>query len=358
MIILFRPLPPFVEFCKVENDKISIDKVLLDQDGINKIIEDVGAEGQLEGIGCLLKHGGELFAETASLINEEILNKVSESIRLAPEYNELTLKVARVFFEKFSGIPQVLFCDTAYFSNLPDEASTYAVPYVLREQGIRRYGGYGLIHNWIWKRTQQYDGRNINKIVSIRLGDTPNIAAIKEGMPVETTIGFTSVEGLPSFQGCGDIDPTIVFQLNSSGVSLQEIHNLLSNDSGFSGFSGQTCHYLDVIKNKPTTDIFKVKEILRYDIIKYIGAYVSLLGGVDALVFSASYLKESERFIKEICNRLNFLGLIREKSQDIKSPVQELTKKGSKIKVLCMEQSQRDIMAQAVKKTIKKGVII
>jgi len=355
MIVLFRPVPPFMEVCTVGDNGFSAERILFDRGWPEKIFDSLDAADNIEGIGFLLRHGGELFTETASLINKETMNKLSTSIKFAPEYNEITLKAVQIFFEKFSDIPQVLLCDTAYFVDLPDEASTYAVPYELHKQGIKRYGGYGLIHNWIWERTREYSGNGIKKLINVCLGDTPNIVAIKRGLPIETSIGFTSVEGLPSFQGCGDIDPTIVFRLYANGESFQEIHDLLSNRSGFSGLSGQECHYSDVVKNRNNAEISRVKEILKYDIIKYLGAFTSLLGGVDALAFFTNSLKGSEEFIREICCKIKFFGLAIEKDQKIKKqPIQEFTRKDSRVKVLCIEKSQWDVMAQEVKKIIKK----
>jgi len=351
MILLFRPIPPFVEFCKAENDKFFVDRVVFDQERIGRIIDDTG---QVEGVGCLLCHGGEVFKDTAGILNKESLDKMRGCMSFSPEYNDLTLKVAKIVLKKFPTQPQVLFCDTAYFVDLPDEASTYAVPYALRKQGIRRYGGYGLIHNWVWQKTQDISNKSVNKLLSIHLGDNPNIAAIKEGKPVETTIGFTCAEGLPSFHGCGDVDPTVVFQLHSKGMSFEWIYDILSNESGFTGVAGEECRYLDVVKGKTTSNTSKVKQILLYDIIKYIGAFASLMGGVDALVFVTNYLKQSEKFIAEICDSLDFLGLSRKSVTGQGRPVQRLGKKGSKIEVLCMEQSQWNVMARGVKERINK----
>ena len=351
MILLFRPAPPFIEVCKAENGKFSIGKILLNQGDLNKIIDD---NTQIEGIGYLLRHGGEVFTDTINILGEETLDKVEECIGFSPEYNELTLKATRIFFEKFPAVPQVLFCDTAYFVNLPDEASTYAVPYALRDQGIRRYGAYGLVHEWVWKKVKDISNKSVNKLISVHLGDTPDIAVIKEGKPLETTVGFTYSEGLPSSHGCGDVDPTVVFQLYSKGISFEGIYDLLSNESGFTGLAGKECRYLDVVEEKTASGISRVNKILLYDIIKYIGAFVSLLGGIDALVFVTNHLKQSREFIKEICDNLEFLGLSQESIVELEGPVQKVGKEGPKTKVLCVEQGQLNIMVQDIRKLIDR----
>ncbi|MFH1878795.1 MAG: hypothetical protein ABH883_08320 [Candidatus Omnitrophota bacterium] len=351
MILLFRPIPPFIEFCKAEKGKFSVDKVLFGQSGIDKILDNAP---QIEGIGYLLRHGGEVFKDTINVMNKESLDMLGRCLGFSLEHNDLTLKAGRIFFEKFPAVPQVLFCDTAYFADLPDEASTYAVPYELRRQGARRYGGYGLIHDWVWRKTRDIRGKDLNRLISIYLGDTPNIAAIKNGKPVETTIGFTCAEGLLSSHGCGDVDPTVVFQLYSKGVSFEGIYNLLANESGFTALAGEECCYADIVAGRITRDMTKVKKILLYGIVKYVGAFVSLLGGVDALAFVVNDLKASEGFISEIRGNLDFLGLSPANIIGSNAPIPAPAEKSPGIEALCMEQSQWDITFQGVKAKIDK----
>ncbi|HOO91376.1 MAG TPA: hypothetical protein PLA74_11190, partial [Syntrophales bacterium] len=184
MIVLLRPVPPFIEFFKAENDSLSIGKTVPDREEFSKIID---SDAQIEGIGYLLSHGGEVFTETITRVGKDTLDTIEKCIEFSPEYNGLTFKAVKLFFEKFPEVPHFLFCDTAYFAHLPDEASAYAVPYHLREKGIRRYGAYGLIHEWVWGKVKDMSDKSVHKLISVHLGDTPNIAAIKDGKPIETT---------------------------------------------------------------------------------------------------------------------------------------------------------------------------
>jgi len=353
MIALLRPVPPFIEFCKAENNSLSIGKTVPDREKLSKIID---SDAEIESIGYLLSHGGEVFTDTINIVGKDTLDTIEECIEFSPEYNELTFKAAKLFFETFPEVPHVLFCDTAYFSHLPDEASAYAVPYHLREQGIRRYGAFGLIHEWVWGKVKDISDTSVHKLISIHLGDSPNIAAIKDGNPIETTVGFTSSEGLPSSHGCGDLDPTVVFQLYAKGMPFKGIYNLLSNESGFTGLAGKECSYLDVIGDKADPDVSGVKQILLYSIIRYIGAFVSLLGGVDALVFVANDLEQSRKFIGEICDSFGFLGISRESIVEMEEPAQEIGARNLKTKVLCMEQDQLNIMVYDLKKTVNREI--
>jgi len=351
MIVLLRPVPPFIEVCKAENDSVSIGQTVPDREELSKIID---SNAQIEGIGYLLSHGGEVCTDTITRVRKDTFDKIEECIEFSPEYNDLTFKAVKLFFEKFPEVPHFLFCDTAYFAQLPDEASAYAVPYHLREQGIRRYGAFGLIHEWVWGKVEDVSDKSVHKIISVHLGDTPNIAAIKDGKPIETTVGFTSSEGLPSSHGCGDVDPTVVFQLYAKGMSFEGIYNLLSNESGFTGLAGKECLYSDVVSGKDDPNLSGVKHILLYSIIRYVGAFVSLLGGVDALVFVAKDVEQSRKFIGEICDRFGFLGISRESIIELGEPVQEIGERNVKTKVVCMEQDQLNILVHDLKKTINR----
>ncbi len=353
MIVLLRPVPPFIEFCKAENGSVSIGKTVPDREELSQIID---SDAQIEGIGYLLSHGGEVFTDTINRVGKDTFDKIEECIEFSPEYNDLTFKAVKLFFEKFPEVPHVLFCDTAYFTHLSDEASAYAVPYHLHEQGIKRYGACGLIHEWVWGKVEDISDKSVHTLISVHLGDTPNIAAIKDGKPIETTVGFTSSEGLPSSHGCGDVDPTVVFQLYAKGMPFEGIYNLLSNESGFTGLAGKECSYLDVVGDKADPDLSGVKQILLYSIIRYIGAFVSLLGGVDALVFVADDVEQSRKFIGEICDSFGFLGISRENIIEMGEAVQEIGTSTLKTQVVCMEQDQLNIMVHDLKKTIHREI--
>ena len=360
MILLIRPADKCLEFCKCENGEFLVEKVFAYAKEINAYIEGIENISGLTGIGFLLVHGGEIFNDPVSLVDKTALAKLETCTGFSPEQNGLILTVAKIFFEKLSAVPQFLLCDTAYFSDLPDEASIYAVPYTLRGQGIKRYGGYGLIHEWVWNSAVKCLDGKVDSIISVYLGDTSNMALIEKGRPLETSIGFTSIEGVLSCSGCGDIDSTIVFQLLSTGMSFQEIYRLLSEESGFSGLYGKECHYSDLFSEGSNDKISKVKKKLEYDIIKNIGAFVSLSGGVDVITFFVNSFKESDSFIKTICEALKFLGINRVKQPEYfsgENSLSEITDNASKVKVLVAEKKQWEIMAQGIDQRLKKGDI-
>ncbi|OGS21945.1 MAG: hypothetical protein A3J83_00800 [Elusimicrobia bacterium RIFOXYA2_FULL_40_6] len=263
-----------------------------------------------EAIGYFLHHGGEKITQTVSILSPKDISKLPETIKYLPEHNDLTIKTIKSCILKYPQSKHVLFCDTAFFSDMPLKAATYAIPYKLRKKGIKKFGGYGLCHQWAYEKAQKLSRKKLEKVLSVYLGNYTNIAAIKNGEPLETSVGFTSVEGIPSSTSCGDIDPTILFQLNSAGMSFKEVNQLLSEKSGLTGLAawpaGKKCSYLDVIGDKKLSDI---KDFFIYNIMKYIGAFISVNGGVDAVIFESEHIKESKGIINELCGRLEFLGV-------------------------------------------------
>jgi len=352
-MLLFKPELSFLRWCKVGEGTFLENRCKFKPDWYNKVIDKTD---EIEAIGYFLYHGGNKIKKSVSLLTSEILTKMEECISFLPEYNDLTYKAASYCFKNFPNIHHVLFCDTAFFTNLPKQISTYGVPYELYKKGVRRYGGYGLCHQWLWEQIQSFSNETAQKVISIYLGELTNIAALKNGKPLETTIGFSPVEGIPSSKSCGSIDPSIIVEFFSKGMSFDEIHQLLSEKSGFSGLLGKECSFLDIVQNENEAEKLKIREIFRYNVIKYIGAFISILGGIDAIVFASEYLEESTSFILEICSKLEFLGL-RCKILDVNEKFQNLTKDGASVKIFCGKYNIWKIMAEKVKKLLKGGEV-
>lgn len=292
MILVFEPDPPFIRWRATGGRYLSQGRIVFDAACLGKIKEKVLKSSGKEKVvlGYLLPNGGDEIKKPVSLLTGESLAGMGRCIKFLPEHNNIIYKTASHLWKNFGGYRHVLFCDSAFFIDLPENASTYAIPYKLRKTGVRRYGGYGLCHERAWEEARRAFGKGTQKVISVYLGNTPNIAAIKNGIPVETTIGFTAVEGIPSVNACGDIDPTIIFQLYAEGMSFERINNLLSEESG-----------LKCLRNK-------APEILRYHIVRYVGAFIAILEGVDAIVFTTDNAWSAKKLIFEICHLLDFLG--------------------------------------------------
>jgi Acetate kinase len=351
MIVLFDPEPPLVRWCIVNNDIITEHVCAFETDWLNNVQKEIKKYKPLEAIGYLLYHGGEEIKNPLTLFSSQFLPHIERCIRFLPEYNELILRIVKECYTMMSDIHHIILCDTAFFLNLPMEARIYAVPEELRKRGIRRYGGFGLSHQWAWEQVLLLN-ESAKRMISIFLGDHTNISAIKDGQVVETSIGFTPVEGVISSNSCGDIDPTIVFQLVSSGMSLKEINNLLSREGGFTGLLGEFTSLSDILKNSSDNpDLSLARDIFIHQVKKYIGAYISVLGGIDILTFMTDKIEETRDLILQICRSLEFIGLKCRTNEDQDFKI--LSDDGSPIKAYCLKYNKWNVLTEKITNFIK-----
>ena len=292
----------------VEND--SAGRLRL-RDGLRLPVNDVDQFSDLaglEGIVHLLPHGGEVIRRSTQHIDGRALNEINDAAGFLPEDSRRILARTARFFERLPDVRHVLACDTAFFSALPEEASLYAVPYRFSRQGIRRYGGDGLIHERAWRKVSGRWPGKVSRLISLHLGNHSSVTGIRDGRPVDTSVGFTPVEGLPSDTASGDVDPTLIFQLHSQGFSLEEILDLLSCQSGFTGYCGRPTGFLDLIRQSDDSTR-ELRRIFCYSLIKYVGASLSTLDGSDVFAISAEGGWEALELILEVCHSLHFLGI-------------------------------------------------
>jgi len=307
MRLLIDPDPPYLRWCRDSARGFKTGRGLPG----GEWLRDAGRGRELARATSIchrLHHGGEYFHRPVTRATPKALAELRQAARHLPEHNKLNCEALRRTLELAPEVPQFILCETALFIDLPAPASSYAVPAELAGRGVRRYGGSGLLHQWAWERTRELCGEAAARMVSVQLGDHPNLAALKHGRPVDTTIGFTPVEGLPSRTGCGDIDPSVVFELRSSGMSLSEINELLSARSGFRALAGGPCGFLDLLEPAGVPGRAFVREVLVYDVVRQLGAFAAALGGVDALAFSVPEPGPAAGLLMEVCAQLDFLG--------------------------------------------------
>ena len=265
-------------------------------------LEAPGLSQETDRIAYVLPHGAGEFSHTATFITPETLARVERCLPFWPEQNRITLELMRDGLERFPKIPQLLLSETAFFARLPAWAGAYALPAELHAQRLRRYGGDSFTHQWAWQNTSS-DLPAPRRLVSIHLCDHPNLAAITGGQAVETSLGFTPVEGLPSLTSSGDVDPEIVLLLNRQGMSPANIHDLLLHQSGWQTIAGPG----RLVELLEKDDL--VFQMLRAGVLKAFGAAAAALGGVDGLVFTCDERSGWLSFIRSICQDLAFANL-------------------------------------------------
>ena len=247
---------------------------------------------EVTGVGHRVVHGGEEFNKS-TLIDDRVLKSVEKFSELAPLHNPPSLEGIRGCLKIFRGVPQVAVFDTAFHQSMVEHAFCYGVPYELYEKyGIRKYGFHGTSHRYVSGKAAELLGRPIEDLnmITVHLGNGCSIAAVSGGKSVDTSMGFTPLEGLLMGTRSGDLDPAVVtFLMNKEGLSAEEVNDLLNKKSGLLGVSGVSNDMRDILKamgeeNKRAKLAY---DIFVYRIKKYIGSYAAVLGKVDAVVFTA-----------------------------------------------------------------------
>jgi acetate kinase len=261
-------------------------------------------------------HGGERFVRSVR-IDDEVIRGLEENIDLAPLHNPHNLRGIQAAATVLGrGIPQVGVFDTAFHHTLPEHAYLYAIPYSLyRRYRVRRYGFHGTSHRYIAHRYRQLTGRSREetRIITLHLGNGCSACAIARGESVDTSMGFTPLEGLVMGSRSGDLDPAILDYLAAKeGLTLTEIEGMLNKQAGLLGVSGLTNDMRELLAEAEEHDdrrAWLAIEIFCYRARKYIGAYLAALGGADAVVFSGGIGENAPGIRTRICDGLEWAGL-------------------------------------------------
>lgn len=268
----------------------------------------------IEAVGHRVVHGGETFSGSV-LITDEVIKALQDNIELAPLHNPPNIKGIQAATRILPGTPQVGVFDTAFHSHMPPKAYLYGIPYELyRKYKIRRYGFHGTSHLYVSRKAAELMGRKYEdlKIITAHLGNGCSMAAVNRGISVDTTMGFTPLEGLLMGTRSGDLDPQVIlYVMGKEGLSLNEAATMLNKHSGLIGISGESSDMREILaavkdqhqRAKHAFDIFC------YRIKKYVGAYASAMGGVDALVFTGGIGENSYEVREEVCRDMEFMGI-------------------------------------------------
>jgi acetate kinase len=276
----------------------------------------LASRGELHAVGHRVVHGGERFRRSVA-IDSGVLHGIEETIELAPLHNPHNLRgieAARAALG--SGVPQVAVFDTAFHHTLPEHAFLYAIPYPLyRRHKVRRYGFHGTSHRSIAHRWRTLTGRDRAdvRIVTLHLGNGCSACAIRGGESIDTSMGFTPLEGLVMGTRSGDIDAALLDYIAAKeGLTLPQVEALLNNQSGLLGISGLTNDMRDLLAEAHEHQDRRATlaiEIFCYRARKYVGAYLAALGGADAIVFAGGIGENSPEIRRRICDGLQWAGV-------------------------------------------------
>ena len=310
-------------------------------------------EANIVAVGHRVVQGGRYFSGPA-LVDDDVVARIEELVPLGPLHNPAHLKGIEVARRLLADVPHVTVFDTAFFQNLPEEAARYGLNRKVADTySIRRYGAHGTSHHFVSGEISKRLGRDDLKQIVLHLGNGASVSAVVNGRAVETSMGLTPLEGLVMGGRTGDIDPAAVFHLvRVAGMSIDEIDHLFNRESGMKGLTGQqdmreVWRLVDAGDQNARDAI----DVYVHRLLKYVGAYIAVMGGVDAITFTAGIGENDSRVRAELCRRLDYLGVrIDAEANDVRAsePVTISTPESSVVITVFPTNEELAIARQAV----------
>lgn len=345
-----------------DGEKVVINKDMPDHEVAVRMVLDalvnseygvVKSLDEIDAIGHRVVHGGEKFASSVK-IDDEVIKAIEECNELAPLHNPANLIGIKACQSIMPGVPNVAVFDTAFHQTMPKKAYLYGLPIEYYDKyKIRRYGFHGTSHSYVSKRACEViglDPKN-SKIIVCHLGGGASISAVKNGQSVDTTMGLTPLEGLIMGTRSGDIDPAIIeFIAHKENKSIDEIMRILNKESGVYGLSGKVSsdfRDLDKASNEGNELAKQAVEVFCYNAAKYIGAYIAVMNGVDAIIFTAGLGENDHVVRKQIMSYFEYMGVkIDEENNKKRSEEVMISTPDSKVKVYIIPTNEELAIAR------------
>ena len=307
---------------------------------------------EIDAVGHRVVHGGERFTDSV-LISDDVLNGIEACAEIAPLHNPPNLYGIKACMRLMYNTPQVAVFDTAFHQTMPKVASLYGLPYELYvKYGLRRYGFHGTSHKYVAQQAAEMMGEHMSdlRFITCHLGNGASIAAIKYGKSIDTSMGYTPLEGLVMGTRSGEIDPAIIpFLMEKENMNAQQIDDYLNRRSGILGISGLSSDFRDLesAANRGDERSQLAIDIFAYKVKKYIGGYVAAMGGVDAIIFTAG-LGENSPFMRDkICNGLEYLGTrIDPELNKLRGKQMEISIKRARVKIFVIPTNEELVIAR------------
>lgn len=330
------------------------------QDAIKLVLEGVvdpkfgGVKdiSEVEAVGHRVVHGGEKFASSVK-INDEVMKALEECVELAPLHNPANIMGIEACEAILPGVPMVGVFDTAFHQTMPKKSYLYGLPHELyTKYGVRRYGFHGTSHKYVSQRAAEMLGKNVEdlKIITCHLGNGASVAAVDGGKCVDTSMGFTPLEGLIMGTRCGDIDAAILpFLIEKEGLDAKGLSDLMNKQSGVYGMTGISSDFRDIegaaAKGDEKAQVALDAYVQRVQ--KYIGAYVAEMNGVDAVVFTAGVGENGIEIRESIASNMEFLGMNLDKEANkVRGKETVISTADSKVKILLVPTNEELMIAR------------
>lgn len=307
---------------------------------------------EIDAVGHRVVHGGERFTDSV-LISDDVLNGIEACAEIAPLHNPPNLYGIKACMRLMYNTPQVAVFDTAFHQTMPKIAYLYGLPYEMYvKYGLRRYGFHGTSHTYVAQQAAEMMGEHMSdlRFITCHLGNGASIAAIKYGKSIDTSMGYTPLEGLVMGTRSGEIDPAIIpFLMEKENMNAQQIDDYLNRRSGILGISGLSSDFRDLesAANRGDERSQLAIDIFAYKVKKYIGGYVAAMGGVDAIIFTAG-LGENSPFMRDkICNGLEYLGTrIDPELNKLRGKQMEISIKRARVKIFVIPTNEELVIAR------------
>ena len=317
-----------------------------EKNGVIKSLKEVGA------VGHRVVHGGEKFT-SSTLLTEDAIKAIEECNDLAPLHNPANLIGIRACQELMPGVPMVAVFDTAFHQTMPEEAYLYGLPYEYYENyKVRRYGFHGTSHSFVSKKAAEVAGKPYEdlKIIVCHLGNGASLSAVKNGKSVDTSMGLTPLEGLIMGTRSGDMDPAIMeYIAKKENLDIAGVMNVLNKKSGVLGLSGVSSDFRDLEEAAAAGNdrAEKALKAYNYRVVKYIGAYVAAMDGVDVIAFTAGLGENGKSTRKAICDHLSYLGIkIDDEANSIRGKDVVISTPDSKVQVMVIPTNEELAIAR------------
>lgn len=327
---------------------------------LNKLIslEIIKSFSEIDAVGHRIVQGKDLFDESV-IINDDVMTKLESIKSFAPLHNPANMMGIMAFKKVLPDAAMVAVFDTAYHHTLEEEAYLYPVPYKwYKDYGLRKYGAHGISHQYIASQVSSLLGRTNYKLISCHIGNGASISAIKDGVCIDTSMGFTPLGGVMMGTRSGDIDPSIIpYIMEQEGMNAMEVIDELNTQSGLLGLSEFSSDMRDIVSNAALgnhkCEIAMEKYVRR--IVDFIAQYYVLLGGADIIVFTAGVGENNIKIRGEICDKLKCLGVIIDSSLNEKvGEVVKLSTGESKIDVYVIPTNEELMIARDTLKLINR----
>ncbi|MCM1043616.1 MAG: acetate kinase [Corallococcus sp.] len=341
------------EFVKpMPNHTVAI-KMVLDA-LVDKECGVISDMSEISAVGHRVVHGAEDYSGSV-MIDENVLKSCAENSELAPLHNPANIMGIKACMDVMPDTPMVAVFDTAFHATMPDYAYLYGLPYDdYKQYRIRKYGFHGTSHMYVSQEAAKYLNKDLSqtKIITCHLGNGSSITAVQGGKSIDTTMGFTPLDGLPMGTRSGSIDGAILeYWMSKTGKSISEAVKHLNKESGMLGLSGLSSDFRDLTendgllnpRNKLAVDVFA------YGVKRYIGSYTAVMNGVDAIVFTAGVGENTAYVRKQAVSNLDYLGIVLDEAKNQNCPrgqIADISADNSKVKILVIPTNEELVIAR------------